>query len=366
MYRMIPENRKISPFLVFFLIHTMQSGVGSLSFPRIIAKSAGYDAWISVLFTGICIHFLIWMIYHILESGGGDLVSVHTLILGKAAGKIICSFFVLYFCLLALTVLRNYIEIVQIWMFPHLRTFLFSLAFLILVIYIINGGIRAMTGIAFFSIVLPTYILLLFLFTIRYADFTNLLPIFDHSIKELLKSSHDMSLSVLGFETLLLFYPYIKNPKESKKWAHLAILYTTFIFIYQSVITFAYFSEEQLQKNIWPTLTMWKIIKIPFVERFEYIGVANWFLVVLPNACIALWCASRLIKRLYSLKQKTTVPILAFLCLISASMISTRDQINYLTDVTGKIGFYVNTVYIPILFAATLLAKKVKKSVPKS
>jgi spore germination protein (amino acid permease) len=363
---MVPENRKISPFLVFFLIHTMQSGIGILGFQRIIAMSAGYDAWISVLFTGICVHFLIWMIYHILESGGGDIVSVHTLILGKVGGKVICSFFILYFCLLTVTVLRNYIEIVQIWMFPHLRTFWFSLAFLILVIYIINGGIRTVTGIAFFSIILPTYILLLFMFTIPYADFTNLLPIFDHSIKELLKSSHDMSLSVLGFESLLLYYPFIKNPKESKKWAHLAILYTTLIFTYLSVISFAYFSEEQLQKNIWPTLTMWKIIRIPFVERFEYIGIANWFLVILPNSCIALWCASRLIKRLYLLRQKTAVPILAFLCLISVSMLSTRDQINYLTDITGKIGFYFNTVYIPILFAATLLAKKVKKSVPES
>jgi spore germination protein AB len=356
----VPDSKKISPFLVFFLIHTMQTGVGILGFQRFIAKTAGYDAWMSIILTGLVIHILMWIMFKMLKIANGDMTTIHTFVLGKKIGKIFSSFFILYFSLLTVTVLRSYIEVIQVWMFPELRTFWFALAFLILVIYIVFGGFRTIAGIAFFSIILPFYIAVLFVIIIPYADFTNLLPIFDHSVKELLLASRDMTFTVLGFETLLFFYPFIQNPEKSKKWAHFGALYTTIICTYLAILAFAFFSEAQLQKNLWPTLTMWKIIELPFVERFEYIGIANWSLVILPNLCICLWCASRLAKQLFSIRQKMSVPAIATLCLIATSLISTREQINTLTDFTAKIGFYFNFFYIPLLFAGTLIAKKVR------
>ncbi|WP_019156211.1 GerAB/ArcD/ProY family transporter [Robertmurraya massiliosenegalensis] len=357
----VPETKQISPFLVFFIIHSMQFGIGILGFQRVIAKFAGYDAWMSIILTGIGIHILLWMIYKMLNIAGGDIVSIHSYVFGNKLGKVLSSFLILYFCLLTVMVLRTYIEVVQVWMFPHLETFWFALVFLAVVVYGIFGGFRTVTGISFFGIVLPSYILVLFLFTIPYAEFDNLLPIFDHSIMDILKASRNMSLTVIGFETLLVFYPFVKNPEQSKKWGHLAILYTTFLCLYLSILTFAYFPEEQLQLNIWPTLTMWKIIMMPFVERFEYIGLANWCLIILPNASIALWCASRLAKRLFSFKIRKTVPVLAILSLIATSSLFTRTQINFLSDLVGTVGFYFTFVYIPLLFIATLIVKKVKK-----
>lgn len=356
----VPDSKKISPFLVFFLIHTMQSGVGILGFQRYIAKTAGYDAWMSIILTGLVVHILLWMMFKMLKIADGDMTSIHTFVLGKKIGKIFTSFFILYFCLFTVTVLRSYIEVVQVWMFPELRTFWFALALLVLAIYIVFGGFRTVAGIAFFSIILPFYIDVLFVVIIPYSDFTNLLPIFDHSVKELLLASRDMSFTLLGFETLLFFYPFIQNPERSKKWAHFGALYTTMLCIYLAILAFGFFPEAQLQKNTWPTLAMWKIIKLPFVERFEYIGVSNWGLVILPNICICLWCASRLAKQLFSIRQKTSVTAIAILCLIATSLISTRGQIDILTTYTGKVGFYFNFIYVPLLFAGTLIAKKVR------
>jgi spore germination protein AB len=356
----VPDSKKISPFLVFFLINTMQSGVGILGFQRFIAKTAGYDAWMSIILTGLVIHILLWMMFKMLKIANGDMTSIHTFVLGKKIGKIFSSIFILYFSLFSVTVLRSYIEVVQVWMFPELRTFWFALAFLILVIYIVFGGFRTVAGIAFFSIILPFYIAVLFVIIIPYSDFTNLLPIFDHSVKDLLLASRDMTFTVLGFETLLIFYPFIQNPEKSKKWAHFGAFYTTMSCLYLAILAFGFFSEAQLQKNVWPTLTMWKIIELPFVERFEYIGIANWSLVILPNVCVCLWCASRLAKQLFSFRQKTSVLLIAILCLIVTSLITTREQINLLTDITAKVGFYFNIIYVPLLFAGTLIAKKVR------
>ena len=46
----------ISPFLIMFIIHSNQVGVGILGFPRYIAAYAGNDAWIVVIITGVVFH----------------------------------------------------------------------------------------------------------------------------------------------------------------------------------------------------------------------------------------------------------------------------------------------------------------------
>ncbi|MEH7300754.1 GerAB/ArcD/ProY family transporter [Neobacillus drentensis] len=361
MEQFVPEKAKVSPFLVFFLVHTMQLGIGVLGFQRIIALTAGYDAWISVIFAGLSIHIILWMMYKILETVDGDIITAHSYVFGKKVGKLLSLPFVLYFLMIALTLLRTFIEVVQVWMFQDMSTFWYSLAFCGLGIYIVFGGFRTVTGIAFFGVILPAYLILTFFFTIPYDDIKNLLPIFDHSIKDIAMASYQMSLTYLGYEILLFFYPYIKDPQKSKKWAHMGVLYTTLLYTLLTVVTFAYFSEGQLQKNIWATLTMWKIVEMPFVERFEYIGIANWNIIILPNFCIALWCASRIIKRVTNMKQKYGVLMISMVTLILINFFKTRDQINTLIDYTGKIAFVLNYGYIPLLFFLVLIVKKVKK-----
>ncbi|WP_413304623.1 GerAB/ArcD/ProY family transporter [Bacillus sp. 1P10SD] len=361
MEHLVPEKAKVSPFLVFFLVHTMQVGIGVLGFQRIIALTAGYDAWMSVIFAGLSIHIIIWMMYKILETVDGDIITAHSFVFGKKIGKLLSFPFVLYFLMIALTLLRTFIEVVQVWMFQDMSTFWYSFAFCGLAIYIIFGGFRTVTGVAFFGVVLPAYLILTFFFTIPYADVKNLLPIFDHSVKDLVMASYQMSLTYLGYEVLLFFYPYIKDPQKSKKWAHLGVLYTTVLYTLLTFVTFTYFSEGQLQKNIWATLTMWKVVEMPFVERFEYIGIANWNIIILPNFCIALWCGSRIVKRVTNIKQKYGVLVLAMFTLIFINFFKSREQINTLIDYTGKIAFFLNYGYIPLLFFLVLIVKKVKK-----
>ncbi|WP_313804952.1 GerAB/ArcD/ProY family transporter [Cytobacillus sp.] len=357
----IEDRFKISPFLVFYLITSMQIGIGALGYQRLIAQYAHEDAWISVLIAGILIHVIVWMMYKILETVDGDLVTAHIYIAGNFIGKFLSSIFVFYFFTYALTILRSYLEVIQVWMFPTMSIFWFTLAYLLLSIYIIYGGFRTVVGIAFFGIVLPAYLFLVFGFNLKFANFEHLMPILDNSFKDILLGSYHMSLTFVGFEIVLFFYPFIKNPEKSKKWAHLAILTTTLLYTGLMMLTLSFFSEEQLRKSIWATLTMWKIVQMPFVERFEYIGIATWSLVILPNFCISLWVASRLLKRIFNVQQKKGVILISIISLIVINFIKTREQVGLINDYTGKVGFIFTFFYIPILLAAVLIVKKVKK-----
>ncbi|MCA1065029.1 GerAB/ArcD/ProY family transporter [Rossellomorea sp. AcN35-11] len=356
----IPDRRKVSPYLVFFLVHSIQVGGGVLGFQRIISMNAGYDGWISVILAGLFTHVIMVIMYLILVNSEGDLVSAHTIAFGKWIGKIFSFVFVLYFSLLTITILRTYIEVLQVWMYPRLSTFMFALFFLLLVYYIVKGGVRTIAGTAFFGTVLPSYLLLTFAFTFEYADFGNILPVFDHSVKDILLSTKNMSLTYLGYESILILYPFIKDAKKSQKYAHWGLFATTTIYTIIAIISFAFFSMKQLEKTVWATLSMWKIVEMPFVERFEYIGIANWCLVILPNACITVWCASRILKRITPMQHRHTLVIISILCLSVLSLFTDRKLVNTLNDYSGQIGFYITYVYVPILLLLVMFMKKVR------
>ena len=356
----IPDRKKIAPFLLFYILSTMQVGVGILGYQNFVSQFAGYDAWISVILSGLFIMGILYLIFKMLEIADGDLLDIHTYIFGRKLSKILTSIFILYYCLIVITIIRNYIEMVQVWMFPIIQVFWLALTILIMCIYIVKSGFRTIVGICFFSFLLPFVIAPVFLFTLPYADFSNMLPIMDHSIVDIIRGVKGMMFTITGFEMILFFYPFIKDPRTSRKWGYFSILATIILYLYLIVLTFAYFPPDQLVKNIWPTLTMWQIIQFPFIERFEYIGIAAWLLIILPNVCLSLWIASRLCKRIFKVSQKGSLYFIVLVCLVATSFLLTREQVTFVTDIAGQMSFYFIFVYIPFLFIATLIAKKVR------
>ncbi|MBB2480845.1 GerAB/ArcD/ProY family transporter [Bacillus sp. APMAM] len=361
----IPESKKFSPYLVFFTVAGMQIGIGILGFQRIIAKLAGYDAWVSVILAGLSTHVIIWFLYKQLETVKGDLSDIHTAVFGKWIGALFNIFFVLYFSLFVVTALRTYIEVIQVWMFPDMSTAWFALIYLVLCIYSINGGIRTVVGLFFFGSALPYYIIFFYGFAMQYADFRHFLPIFNHSFNDFLQAAQGMSLTNLGYELIWVYYPFIKEPTKSKKWAHLALVFTTIVNLFVTLITFAFYSQPQLQKNIWATLTTFKIIHFPVVERFEFIGIANWCLVILPIVCLSLWSASRILKRTVKVKQKYGVVLISFFVFLVCLQLETRLHIDLINAIISDIGFFINYVYIPLLFVLLIIVNKVKKMMKK-
>lgn len=342
---------------------SMQFGVGILGYARYITHFAGYDAWISILLSGVSTNIILYLIYKIIERGNkNDMIAIHKELFGKWLGGLLNLIVLSYFFSYVVTILRSYIEIVQIWLFPQFPTWELSLLILLLVYTFVVGGFRTVTGMCFLSLVYGGFLLLLVYFPLEYAHFSNLLPLFNHSVPSLLRASKQMLLSFLGFELIFIYYPFIKNPDQSKKWAHAALMYTTFIYVILAIVIFIYFSERQLSHTIWSTLAMWKIVKLPIIERFEYFGLAIWLFVILPNICLGVWTVTRGLKQQFSIRQIITLPFILTAILIITCLFKNRiviDKLNTAVSMTGTTFIYF---YIPILFIYQWLFLKVKKN----
>ncbi|MGI8315917.1 GerAB/ArcD/ProY family transporter [Halobacillus mangrovi] len=355
----IPEHLLVSSTMVFFLIHSMQVGVGILGFEKYIASAAGYDSWISIILGGIGLHILLWMIYRILQTVDGDIVTVHTFVYGKYIGGGMNFLFSLYYLLLSVTVLRTFIEVIQTWIFPKLPLWLFTLVFVLLVYYYVAGGFRVITGASMAGVLLGLPLLLFKLFPIQYGNVDNVYPSIDHSIVELLASTKFSILSFLGIGLLFVYYPFIKNKQDSKKWAHFGVFYTVLIYLATAIVSFMYFSEKQLDQITWGTISLWKIINFSFVERFEFIGISLWVFVIIPNLCLGLWAASRIPKRMFNIKQRYVLWGYSVILYVTVFFLEDRRAIDRLNSFTGEVGFYF-LMYIPVLFLFMLIMKKVR------
>jgi len=356
----IKEQFLVSPFLVFFLVHSVQFGIGVLGFQRIIAKTAGNDSWMAIILASLFVHLFIWMIYQILKDSQGDIFSVHQSNFGKWIGGFLSCLFIVYLIFMAIVTLRGYLEVIQVWVFPEINAWVFTILFLLLAIYIIYGGFRVVVGISFFSVTLTAYLLLTMVFPLEFANMRNILPLFDHTFKDIAMATKDMTLTLIGFEVLFVCYPFIKEPLKSRKWAHLGALYTTIACLIYGVTALVFFSEYHLEKKIWATLSMWGIVEIPIVERFEYIGIASWLLVILPNLCLTMWASSRGIKRLFNVKQKTVVLVISFIILMITGLTKSRKEINLLIDILSQSGTYFLLGYLPFLFLFTTIKRKIR------
>jgi len=353
----------VSSYFLFFLVHSTQTGVLFLQIQSTIIKGAGHDAWIPILLLGIMMHVLFLMMLYILKnSSTGDIISFHRDVFGKVFGGLLNLIMATYFSMVSLYVLYTYIDILQIWVFDGIPSWEFSLLFSVLIYYIVVGGFRVVTAIAYWGVVIPSFLLLSFLYLLDYVETSRLIPLFQYGVKDYLLSAKEAAPLYLGFENVLVFFPFIKNREKSTKWGHIALLYTTFIYTLVTLFAFIYFSQEKLEHLAWPVLTMIKMIQFPVLERFEFIFIFTWLLVVMPVICIYLWSAIRSIK----LTIPKTKPTYLLVCLLVVFHFVNNQltEIQY-SHLMAKIVDYSGLIflfgYVPFLFLIAVVRKKLKK-----
>ncbi|MEI5908891.1 GerAB/ArcD/ProY family transporter [Bacillus spongiae] len=356
------KNLMISAFLVMFIVHTVQAGVGAVGLPRIIFLEVEQDAWISVLLSGFVTCLSVLVIYLTLAKyESADLYGIQRDIYGKWIGAIFNSIYIGYLLLGFFTIAMDYTEMVQAWIFPLMPTWLLMGLLITLTIYAVMGGLRVITGIAFLSFVLSVWITSFIYAPIREIIWTHYFPIWDHSMKEFSTGIIKTSLSVIGFEMLFFVYPFVIDKKKTLKYSLIAVIFTTFLYTIVTFVSIGFFSYNGLREAIWPVLSMFKIVRIPNLERFEFIAVSFWMFIILPNLCFYFWAATRGLKRVYKINQRLGSYIFGIILWSCTFLITSRIELNTVSDITGKIGLALITVYPFILFALVLVKKKLLK-----
>lgn len=362
----ISKAYQLSPMSAFFIPQSLQIGIDFLSLQRQVAAYSWQDAWLSILISGLSTLGAMWIILRLLENerayGRTDVFSIHRRVFGKWVGGALNFVLLGHVMFYSVSLLRSYAEVFQVWLFPQLSTLVFAVIICLLVWYIVIGGIRNIGGICLLSFI---YLIPLFqslIFTVPYARFSNLLPMFDHSPVSILESCYFGAKSYLCFEFIIYFYPFISQPEKAKKWAFLGVLTTVFLFLNITIIGTVFFTQGALQNTIWPLMSLLKTLQIPFFNHAEKIACVFLIWSLVPNICLGVWIVTRGIKFSFPvIKQKYTLIIVLILCVALTSFISNGNQIRIINQLYGIIGVIIVYGYLPILLFCQWLYRKVRR-----
>ncbi|MCA0983963.1 spore germination protein [Halobacillus yeomjeoni] len=354
----VKQDVAVHAFYLFFLVHTVQIGAGLMGVPRIIFSESGTDAWMSLILAGIYIHFTAWIMVLVLrEYESADVLGIQCDLFGMFIGKVIGCLYVVYLFFLLLSVIKNYVEVVQVFIFPEIPIWLMSFFLLFLMIYCLLGGIRTVVGACFIFFLLTIWLVFTLYKPISLMNWDHFLPIGQSTPFEVLKGAYKTTYSLLGFEVILFVYPYIKNKKAVHLPIQSAIFLTIFLTMLVMVVSIGYFSPDQLKETVWATLALFKIVSFSIIERFDFIAVALWMMVIIPNLVIIGWMILHSLNRMFYVSKKKSLFMISGLLFLASLIIEYRSYINLLTDWTAKIGFWLVFVY-PLFIYFILQIKK--------
>ncbi|HDW3055476.1 TPA: GerAB/ArcD/ProY family transporter [Bacillus cereus] len=353
---------QVSPIYVFFLIHSAQFGAGVLGFARIVAKKAGYDAWIGVVLAGIFLHILMWMMYRMLSWVQGSILELQTYMFGRFIGTGLNLVFLVYFLMVSVSILRTYIEIVQVWMFPTASTLILAIILSVLVYYIISSGFQVMTAICIVAIFISIFYAILCVYcVVVYGHWDVFSPILNHSYLDIADAMQKSIYTMAGSEIILMIYPFLHAPKESHKFAQYGLLFSNLLYVLTIISALACFSEKQLSHLIWSQLSLSQVITFPFIQRFEYLMVSAYAWQIVTSMVLPLWACTRGIREIARIRQKYTLLILLSMNSIIVCLLQNRHTINTFITQTARFTFYLIYIYIPILFLLFCLKVQYQK-----
>ncbi|WP_010650193.1 GerAB/ArcD/ProY family transporter [Oceanobacillus massiliensis] len=355
-------NLTFEAFYLFFIISSIQLGVGIMGAPKFIFAEAHQDSWISIiLMTGYIIVILLVMLYILRQYENADIIGIQMDLFGKWIGGLLGTVYIVYFAMTLFSVIITYIEVVKVFIFPEISSFILGLILIILVVYTVLGGIRIIVGVCFLFFILTQWLLFLLIEPAMQIDFLHFQPIFGTSAIEILKGAKATSYTFIGFEIFFMLYPFIQNKEKIKLplllgavWSGLIVLFTTFIAI-------GFFSSEQLLRREWALLALFKIQTFSFVERFDFVVVAEWMMVIVPNMVLLMWGITYSMKRVYRVPQKLSLYITAIVLLIGSTFIDHHFQIQKIIDYVAQLGFWLVYVY-PLLLLPLVIIKKKRRT----
>jgi spore germination protein AB len=359
----IKPNLQIRAFYLFFIIASIQIGVGIIGAPRFIYMESERDSWIAIIIAFVYICIVAWVMLLILKQyQNADFFGIHVDIFGKWVGKLFGTVLIIYLGASFLSILLTYIEVVQIFLYHTLPNLLLTILLMIIVMYAVLGGFRVVVGVSFVFFILTFWLLIVLYDPFMRMNWFNLMPVFNSSFTELLKGAKATSYTLAGFEILLIVYPFIQNKEKAKLPIFLGLAFSSLVLLIITVISIGYFSPVGLKSVDWALLILVKSASFTFIERLDYIVIVVWMMVIIPNLALIMWSMTYGLKRLYKVRQRFTLYIITLIVLVTVNFFQYDYQISNLTDLVAKIGFWIIYVYPFILLPIVLIKKRIHKN----
>ncbi|MGG1444164.1 endospore germination permease [Brevibacillus laterosporus] len=341
----------ISLMQYIFIIHGTQVGIGILTLPRELTEIAGTDGWISILFGGVCSVLASILITSIMKKHPDKtLYELLPIYFGPYLGTLGNVLVCLYGALATFTVIFTTLFVINVWILVETPNYLILAGYLIPAYIIGSNSIKALGRYSEITFYLAIWMPILLLVPLKEANVLHLLPVLKEGWWPVFSAVKNTIISFLGFEMAFFFYPYLKCKKQATKGIILANLMSVVMFLLITLISYLFFSPNEINQYQWPTLTLLKEVEFPFLERFEIIYLSFYMYVLsttwLPYIYVTILGSQAILKR--GNHKKHLLIVLFLLLFASIFFQPSYMQVSLLAKVWGNAGLIISYVF-PVL-----------------
>ncbi|WP_435164303.1 GerAB/ArcD/ProY family transporter [Paenibacillus glycanilyticus] len=346
-------NISITQRQLFFLIIKTQIGIGLLSLPSVIQNSAGGDAWISVLGSGLVIQLLILVYWRLCSQYPGmNLREMSLLFFGKYAGKAVNFIYYCFFVVVAGYACTLYVRLIKVWLLPLTPSWVLLLLILAVGVYLAVENLRVVAR--FYEV---ASILLIILLGISLASLSNeahisnILPMGQSGIAHIAKGSEKTFFAMLGFEVILYFAAQSKDtPRGLIRTISFANWFVTLFYAFFVFICLIGFSQDALSKVKDPVLFLLRGLTFQLFDRLDLIFLSIWIIPMSATIVSYLCMAGKSLTKKRSAYQRM-VWFSGTLVLVLASYLSTRETLDTFSK-WMEYGYLVMIAAVPLLMWA--------------
>ncbi|MGE6717470.1 GerAB/ArcD/ProY family transporter [Peribacillus frigoritolerans] len=358
---------RISSAGLFFLVVQTMIGVGVLSLPHQAYKAAGQNGWISIFISGLFIQLVILLIWFLCRRFPNlTLFDFSTLILGKILGNTINFLYIVYLLTIVSYVLIIFSDTIIRWIAPETPQWVFLIYGIVLLVYGCSGTIRSMVSLFSFLFIFILSLLFILLLVLQEPaiDIRYLFPIGFGGGWAILKSTKDIVPSFIGFETLLFYFAFMKQPKSfsAVKVAFSAVFFVMIFYMYIVIISTMSFSPAEIKLVPEPVLYMIRGISLHVIQRLDLVFLSIWGIIVAATVISYAFIGSMGISKSLLVKHKIAV-ILFAVFVFFVSIISTYYvEISTFGEWVRKLNMIFGIIIPIILLLIAIIFKREAES----
>lgn len=346
------------------LMMSMVLPTAILTVPAITVKSAGQDAWLSIVVATLAGLLIAWLVVSLsLRFPGKTLFEYTEEILGKAPGKIFGLLYIwLFFLYIGSGAVREFGVFLVTAMMPDTPIIVFHIAVIAVAAYAVRNGLEVLSR--FNQLFIPVTALLAVVFILSAKDMkvARLLPVFDTGLIPIVKGAVAPTMWLGEIVTLAMIIPYLNKPREAYRVAALSILLCSFFLAASILEGLLIFGPNMTGHWIFPTFNAVRVVSIAnFLERLESVILMLWILGGIAKVGVFYYAAVLGSAQWLGLKdyRPLVLPVGVILTALSILLWGENivDMLHFIAQVYVPFCLIVLEVGIPLLLLVVALAR---------
>jgi len=351
------SGKQATHMMILFLLGSSLVTGGSM-----VAKQ---DSWISIL-VGMLMALPVAVIYGNLckIAPGKDIFDMVYLVFGKIGGAIITVLFCLYTIHLGALVIRNFTEYFQVVTIPETPLAVTAICIALLAYYNITKGIEVLgRGAVFMMPIVLTVILVLSLLSLKYMNFDNLKPIFNHNLKPILTGAY--TVFTFPFAETVMFitvFSVVDTKKNPIKLFLIGILFSGVLLAIFVIVAITILGLPFVAYLYFPSYASAGVIDLGnFISRIEVLVSWNYIIFGVIKVTVCLFVSCKGVAKLFKLKnyKVPAAPIVTIMVVMSLLVFeSTMQMFGFLDVYKIYAPFFEVVIPFTLLVALKIRAKK--------